>query len=168
MSAAETPRELSSPACQAAKADDAYMGFLCREELGEFLNALLEAERAGAQVGAGLVVAAPDPEFKALSRTIQADEARWCRMLLNALQTLGVEASSKVGDFYEKATAIEDVAARLAFVNRGQAWVVRKLAEALPKVRDDRLHASLKEMLEAHEHNIALAEGALARRRGET
>ena len=56
----------------------------------------------------------------------------------------------------------------MAFVNRGQAWVVRKLMEALPKVRDDTLHGRLKEMLEAHERNIALAEGALARRRAAT
>ncbi len=163
MSAA--PRDPSSPPCQACSADDAYMGYLGQAELGAVLNTLLEAERAGAAVGAGLVTAAPDAELKALSRVIQSDETRWCRMLLDALKTLGVEPSPRVGDFYGKATAIADVEERLAFVNRGQAWVVRKLAEVLPKVRDDGLHASLKTMLEAHERNIKATEDALARRR---
>lgn len=164
MSDPDARRETSSPACHAAEADDAYMGFLDRQALGALLNTLLEAERAGARVGAGLVAAAADAELKALSRVIQADEARWCHMLMDALKTLEVEASPRVGDFYEKATAIEDIEARLAFVNRGQLWVVRKLAETLPKVRDDALHASLKDMLEAHRRNIALTEDALARR----
>ena len=111
-----------------------------------------------------IVAASPDAELKDLSSVIQADEARWRHMLMGALKALGIEASSRVGDFYEKAAAIEDIEARLAFVNRGQAWVARKLAEGLPKVRDDALHASLKEMLEAHRRNLALAEEALVRR----
>ena len=32
--------------------------------------------------------------------------------------------------------AIEDLAERIAFLNRGQGWVVRKLRELIPKVRD--------------------------------
>ena len=35
---------------------------------------------------------------------------------------------------------------RLAFLNRGQAWVVRKLEKLLPRVCDDTLYADLKEM----------------------
>jgi hypothetical protein len=36
-------------------------------------------------------------------------------------------------------------------------WVVRKLRELLPRVRDNSLHADLSEMLRSHEANIALA-----------
>jgi hypothetical protein len=68
-----------------------------------------------------------------------------------------------VGGFYEKAMAIADVRARLAFVNRGQGWVVRKLREMLPRVRDDSLHGVLREMLAAHETNIASAKAVLER-----
>ena len=46
--------------------------------------------------------------------------------------------------------AISDMAERLAFLNRGQAWVVRKLEGLLPKVRDDALHADLDAMLKSH------------------
>jgi Domain of unknown function (DUF6306) len=41
---------------------------------------------------------------------------------------------------------------------------VRKLREMLPRVRDDRLHADLSEMLASHEANIALADECVAGR----
>ena len=47
------------------------------------------------------------------------------------------------------------MAARLAFLNRGQGWVARKLREALPRIAEDDVHAALKEMLETHDANIA-------------
>jgi nitronate monooxygenase len=53
---------------------------------------------------------------------------------------------------------------RIAFLNRGQGWVVRKLREMLPKVRDDALHHDLQEMLQAHEANIERARLALEER----
>jgi hypothetical protein len=40
--------------------------------------------------------------------------------------------------------------------------VVRKLREMLPRVRNDRLHADLSEMLRSHEANIALAKNVVA------
>jgi hypothetical protein len=156
--------EVSSPVCYARDAADGYMGFLDRDGLVEQLNVLLEAERAGAQVGAHLEADAGDAELKALARVIRSDEARWCRMLIGALKSLGAEPSQVVGAFYGKAMAISDVQARIAFVNRGQGWVVRKLTVMLPQVRDDALHASLREMLVAHERNIKTTATTLTRR----
>jgi hypothetical protein len=154
--------EVSSPVCYAGEADDAYMGFLDRDTLVVELNTLLEAERAGAQVAARLVSDAWRPELKALARTIQRDEVRWCKMLIRWLQTLEAAPSEAMGGFYDQAMAIPDVVARFTFVNRGQAWVVRKLKTLLPKVRADRLHADLLAMLAAHDHNITQEELALA------
>ena len=57
--------------------------------------------------------------------------------------------------------AIEGLPERIAFLNRGQGWVVKKLREMLPKVRDDSLHRDLAEMLASHETNIARANEAL-------
>ena len=51
--------------------------------------------------------------------------------------------------------AIDGMAPRLAFLNRGQGWVARKLREALPRIAEDSVHAALKEMLETHDANIA-------------
>ena len=98
-----------------------------------------------------------------LMRAIQRDEARWCGMLLGHIKALGAAPSLQVGAFYGKAMAIADLAERITLLNRGQGWVVRKLREMLPRVRNDRLHADLSEMLRSHEANIALANNIVAR-----
>jgi len=151
----------SSPACLAHEADDAYMGYATKDELAAFLNELLEAERAGTGVALRSAEAASGTKFADLLRDVHDDEARWCAMLLKQLKVLGVPASTKVGAFQDKALAIEALPERIAFLNRGQGWVVRKLREMLPKVRDDALHRELSEMLQAHEANIARANEAL-------
>ena len=155
----ETAGESSSPACSMHEADDAYMGYMAQEELIAFLNELLEAERAGARVTLESARAARSGPIAQLMSDIQRDEARWCAMLARHLKALGITPSMKVGAFYEKAMAITDLGERIAFLNRGQGWVVRKLREALPRIRDNHIHADLSEMLRSHEANIALANG---------
>jgi hypothetical protein len=140
------------------EADDAYMGYVTKDELVAFLNELLEAERAGARVTLETARVASDPQIAKLMLTIQNDEARWCAMLSRHLKVLGAVPSPRTGAFYAKAMAIPDFSDRLAFLNRGQGWVVRKLRGTLPRVRDDRLHRDLADMLQSHEANIALAE----------
>jgi len=160
----ETAREPSSPACSMHEADDAYMGYAGKEELLGFLTELLEAERAGARVTLETARMAPSGSVADLMRAIQHDEARWCGMLSRHLKERGATPSPKVGPFYEKAMAIADLGERIVFLNRGQGWVVRKLREMLPRVRDDRLHAELAEMLRSHEDNIARANALAAPR----
>ncbi len=149
--------EPSSPACLAHEADDAYMGYATRQEIAAFLNELLEAERAGTGVAHKSADAARGTPFAELLQVVRLDEARWCAMLLKQLKRLGEPASGKVGAFEGKALAIADLPDRIRFLNRGQGWVVRKLREMLPKVRDDALHHDLREMLTAHEVNIERA-----------
>jgi hypothetical protein len=151
----------SSPACLAHEADDSYMGFASRSEIAAFLNELLEAERAGTGVALRSAEAAGGTPFIDLLRDIHRDEAKWCAMLLRQLRALGEPASTKIGAFQEKALAIADLRERIVFLNRGQGWVVRKLRDMLPKVRDDGLHRDLQEMLQAHETNIARAQAEL-------
>jgi len=153
--------EPSSPACLAHEADDAYMGYATREQLAAFLNELLEAERAGTGVALKSAQAAAGGKFAELLRDVHRDEARWCAMLLKQLKALGVPASTRIGAFQEKALAIDALPERIAFLNRGQGWVVKKLREMLPKVRDDGLHRDLTEMLRSHEINIGRANDAL-------
>jgi hypothetical protein len=155
------PPETSSPACLAHQADDAYMGYATKIEIAAFLNELLEAERAGTGVALQSAEAAGGTPFGSLLSDIHRDEARWCAMLLRQLKALGEPASSRVGAFQEKAMAIEGLPERIAFLNRGQGWVVRKLREMMPKVRDDGLHRDLADMLQSHEANIARAAEAL-------
>jgi tellurite resistance-related uncharacterized protein len=160
--AAETavPVELSSPACSADQADDSYMGYASRSELVAFLNELLEAERAGARVTLETARTARDPAIAELMRNFQHDEARWCAMLLRRIKVLHGTASPRMGAFYDKAMAIDDLAMRIGFINRGQGWVVRKLREMLPRVRDAELYADLTHMLTSHVANITLANSA--------
>ncbi|MGN6147441.1 MAG: nitronate monooxygenase [Rhizomicrobium sp.] len=148
---------LSSPVCYAGEASDQYAGYATREELIAFCNELLEAERAGARITARSAAEAKDSATRNLLRDIQKDEARWCAMLLKWIAHLDGTASSKVGAFYEKCLVIADLKERIAFINRGQGWVVKKLREMLPKVRDDAMHADFKAMLESHEENIRRA-----------
>lgn len=161
----DADKPVASPTCSAREAPDGYMGFAERDELVAELNVLLEAERAGARVGARLVdQARPDAEYVALAEVIHDDEVKWCGVLFAALKDLDAAPSETVGDFYEKTMAIEGFEDRIAFVNRGQGWVVRKLEKLLPRIRDDRLHGALREMLDAHVVNIASANDTLERR----
>ena len=137
------------------------MGFASRDELLPALNELLEAERAGARVTLRTAAEAPD-DMKALIMTIHRDETRWCGVLTRAIHRLEGAPSAKTGAFYEKAMAVAGIPARLAFLNRGQGWVVRKLETLLPTVRNEALHADLTAMLVSHEQNIGLVAANLA------
>ena len=86
-------------------------------------------------------------------------------MLAGHVKALGAAPSPKVGAFYGKTMAMENLQERITFLNRGQAWVVRKLREILPRVRGDQLHAGLAAMLQSHEANIALTADVTGRAR---
>ena len=151
------------PAADAATpidSSDSERGFADRDELVACLNELLEAERAGARVTLETARASKNPAIAELMRHIQHDEARWCAMLLRRIRGLDGTASPKMGAFHAKAMAIDDIANRIAFLNRGQGWVVRKLREIIPRVRDASLHADLNHMLSSHIANITLANSA--------
>jgi hypothetical protein len=153
----DNPIEVSSPACSMNEADDAYMGYATRDELVAILTELIEAERAGTRVALDSAREAPGGATSDFLRDLQSDEARWCAMLAGQLKSLGATPSPKVGAFHAKAMAITDLRERIIFVNRGQGWVARKLRELLPRVRDNRLHADLADMLRSHDVNIARA-----------
>ena len=126
-----------------------------RDELLAFLNEMLEAERAGAKALLHISKEAQDTTVAALAMAVHHDEARWCAMLTAAIRLNGGNPSQATGAFYEKVLAITDAKARLAFVNRGQGWVVKKLKEAIPRIADGHLAKDLDVMLASHEENIA-------------
>jgi 5,10-methenyltetrahydrofolate synthetase len=133
------------------------------EELGALLNTLLEAERAGALVTSAFVDELRLPmRARASLAGIQRDESGNCAVLRRLLRSLGLEPSRSVGEFFGKAIAIREPRARLEFLNRGQAWVARRIAEALPRIADPEARLILKEMHESHLANIALCDELLA------
>lgn len=150
----EPALEFSSPACSAKQADDSYMGYASQKDILAILNTLLEAERAGARVTLRTSLEQSAPEARDIVLAIHRDEAHWCAVLLKHIQRLGGEPSPHTGEFYGKAMAIADTQSRLAFLIRGQSWVVRKLHETLPTIRDDALYRDLDAMAKSHEQNI--------------
>jgi hypothetical protein len=151
------PVEPSSPACAMHEADDVFMGYAGKAELITFLNALWEVERAAARLTLESAHAAGSAPIAALMRTIQQDETHWSAVLAHHITSLGAKPSATIGAFYGKAMAINDLGARIIFLNCCQAWAVRKLREMLPRVRGDQLYADLSEMLRSHEANMILA-----------
>lgn len=149
---------LSSPVCYADELDAVYALYAAageRETLLAALNELLEAERAGARVTLRSASETADPALQRLVTAIHRDEVRWCGVLIDAIQNLSATPSTRTGAFYEKAMAIADLPQRLAFLNRGQAWVARKLQALLPGIDDAHLRGQLADMLASHEQNIA-------------
>ena len=139
------------------------MGYAEPNEVIAALNELLEAERAGTRVALATRKSATSPEVAAFMRDVERDEAHWCAMLKEEIERLGGTPSEVCGAFYEKAMAIEALHERLAFLNRGQSWVVRKLDALRPRVRADALHGRLHEMSESHVANIAATEAMIER-----
>jgi hypothetical protein len=157
----------ASPLCHAKSADDVYMGFAARDEIVVALNELLEAERAGTRVAHASSERAADASYSALLANVRGDEARWCAMLVRQLERLGATPSRATGAFYAKAMAIEAPLDRLALLNRGQAWVVRRLEDLIPRVQDGYLRRELNDMLAGHRANIDTATGYLQGARGQ-
>ena len=153
--------EMASPVCYAADSTDVYAGYASRAELLEFCILLLEAERAGARICARTAADTAESGIRDLMRSIQRDESACCAMLLKWIRHMGGEPSLRTGGFYEKCLAIADIRQRIAFINRGQDWVARKIREMLPRIRDNRMHADFAAMLVTHQANIAHADAEL-------
>ncbi|KVP60607.1 2-nitropropane dioxygenase [Burkholderia ubonensis] len=132
-----------------------------RDALLAVLDELLEAERAGARVASETAAEIRDPELHRLVAGIRLDEAHWCSVLVDAIRSLNATPTRKTGAFYEKAMAIDDLAERMAFLNRGQRWVVRKLQALLPTLDNPEIHHALTLMLVSHEKNIGHVDARL-------
>lgn len=145
----------ASPPCFMHEIEESYMGNLSSDEIVAVLNLLLEGERAGSRGVAELAARAENTPDHAPLHAIALDEARFCRMLIGHIRRLGGEPSPQTGAFYETLLAADSEADRTALLVRGQQWVVRKLDEILPRIRDDALHADLADMRDVHIANVA-------------
>jgi hypothetical protein len=144
----------SSPPCLLHELDPSYLGYLAADETIALLNELIEAERAGAKVVGRLGETATGQAVATTLRAVARDEARFCAMLRRHVARLGGTPSRKTGLFHDKVMALDGIGPRIALLNRGQGWVVRKLRDALPRIHDDALRRDLQEMLTVHERNI--------------
>ena len=134
-----------------------------REALAALLNELLEAERAGARALSSWLDELPvESAAWPRLRLVQRDEARNCAQLLDLLIGMGVKPSLRTGDFARRARATFGWPERLALLNRGQAWVVRTLSAALPRLAGSPAREVLARMRDEHRDNIAACEALLA------
>ncbi|HMA15358.1 MAG TPA: 5-formyltetrahydrofolate cyclo-ligase [Kiloniellaceae bacterium] len=152
------PAGYASPPCSLHELDASYLGYLDTGETVALLNELLEAERAGARAVAEMARQAEDAPLRAALRDVAMDEARFCAMLTRHVGRLGGTPSRATGAFYDKVMALDAPAARLALLNRGQDWVVRRLREVTARIADGALLTDLSDMLEVHRHNIGRCE----------
>jgi hypothetical protein len=117
------------------------------------LQELLSAERAGAEVAAYSLRQRLSLAQHQLMKQIQQGEADSCRRLRICLERLGQVPNHQTGAFYEKAIAIEKIDERLAFIDRGQRWVIKRIRESLPFCDDPAIKHDLSVILTTHELN---------------
>ena len=157
----EEPICCASPPCYAGEIAPGYFLAeppLATAEILDLLNTLLAAERAGAKTIAHYLKDLPAGPAKAALQATGRDEGRYTVMLTREIERLGGNPTRDTGSFYDKAIAIDGLADRLAFLNRGQGWVARKLGEVVARIPDANLAAALTEMRDTHLTNIRTCE----------
>jgi nitronate monooxygenase len=131
-------------------------------ELEDFLNRMLEAERAGARA---LVVFLDDfprnSETWKILRRVHEDEAHNCGLIGEQLKKRGKEYSHATGEFYAKAIAVKGPRERIAFLVKGLRWAIREFEQALPRMADTQMRDLFQGMRERHQRSCAACESVL-------
>jgi hypothetical protein len=125
-----------------------------KQELIDLLNALLEAERAGVETANHLLKQYQSEELDEQYKQLKKDEAWSCAGLHQAILREGGEPSMKTGDFVDKVIALETLRDKLVLLNKGQAWVARKIDQAIAFGTIPETEAFLTEMKKVHHTNI--------------
>ena len=125
----------------------------------EFLNRMLEAERAGAKA---LVVFMSDwprngKEWIVL-RKVHEDEAHNCALIGEQIKRLGRAYSHATGEFHGKAVAVKGKRERIAFLVKGLQWAIREFEQALPEIKDAQTRKLIEGMRARHLRSIAACE----------
>jgi nitronate monooxygenase len=147
------------------------MAQLSGTELDDFLNRMLEAERAGAKA---LVVFMDDwarhgHEWKTL-RKVHEDEAHNCGLIGEQLKKRGKDYSHATGEFYDKAVAVKGPKERIKFLVRGLRWAIKEFEKALPRIGDPAIRKLFEGMRDRHMRSCAACESvsAQAENRGQS
>jgi bacterioferritin (cytochrome b1) len=125
-----------------------------KQELIDLLNALLEAERAGVETANHLLKQYPSEELDKQYKQLKKDEAWSCAGLHQAILREGGEPSMKTGDFVDKVMELDTLREKLILLNKGQAWVARKIDQAIAFGTLPETETFLTEMKNVHHTNI--------------
>ncbi|MFL6570630.1 MAG: DUF6306 domain-containing protein [Burkholderiales bacterium] len=127
----------------------------------DFLNRMLEAERAGAKALVVFMDEHPrNGEAWKVLRHIQADEAHNCALIGRLLEKEGADYSHATGGFYDKAVAVQGPRARIEYLVRGLKWAVKRFEEAAPTLGPEARDVFAK-MRDSHLRSIAACESVL-------
>lgn len=159
------PQAASPEACAALRyAAEPGPGFrprIRRALLVRQLNILIEAERAAAGVADRIRREAVHDELGTLAGVLRREKARWCNVLSRNIHALGASPSTAMGSLYHQADVLGDALATLAFLNRHEAWVIRRLEALLPRIAVNGLHADLLSMLASQHYTLHESERVL-------
>ncbi len=114
--------------------------------LEALLNRLLEAERAGQQLLRAMTHETADPQMRALFADVSDVETGDMAVLEGLIRLHGGTPSTHVGDFAEKVLSIDNLHDQMYLLARGQAWVARKIEQALALNPPADIAAFLREM----------------------
>jgi hypothetical protein len=128
-----------------------------KPELEALLNRLLEAERAGHQLLDAMSQETADPQMQALFANFTDVEVSDTAVLAGLIRLHGGTPSQKTGDFVDKVLRIDSLHEQINVLSRGQAWVARKIEQALTLSPPPDIAAFLKEMANRHRHNMEWA-----------
>ena len=148
-----TSAQYSSPACSMHEVSDVLHGY-AGKEVPHPLAQMSCSRRSGRELAShsrARTRPARDGSRNSCSR--YSGTRRWCHAR-GSPEGARRAALTRTGEFHGKAMAIVDLRARLAFLNRGQGWVVRKLREMLPRVRNDEVARRPRRDVAIHEINI--------------
>jgi nitronate monooxygenase len=120
----------------------------------ERMQALLEAERAGVACLSVMAEKAASGEMKEFLVKLRNDEGRFCAGLYQLIRSRGATPRQSVGPFADKVLMLKEESERLTLLNKGQAWVVRKIDEIPPSEMTPGEKTFFAEMREAHVANI--------------
>lgn len=126
-------------------------------KLEALLNQLLESERAGHTLLEAMTQETADPEIKSLFTNFTEVEVSDVSVLAGLIRLHGGAPSMKTGDFVEKVLHIDNLHDQINLLARGQAWVARKVEQALALNPPPDIAAFLKEMANRHRHNMEWA-----------
>lgn len=131
------------------------------KENADFLNRMLEAERAGAKA---LVVFMDDhprnSDAWTVLRQVQSEEAHNCALIGRLLEKAGVPYSHATGEFYDKAVAVQGPRQRIEFLIRGLKWAVKRFEEGFPTL-DPAALAVFTQMRDSHLRSMAACDSLL-------
>lgn len=119
------------------------------------LNEILEAERAGKELGLAMYRDAKDPVLQVIADMIAKDEGRHCAWLEDCIESYGGRPSKKTGNFLREVMALPTWPERFRLLSRGQTWVSQKAKALLTRELNPKTKVSLIKILANEERNSA-------------